>query len=96
MTAGEATSKNAQNMRDFVLLAVGFGCMLGYVRLVSLGFVGYLEQGVVESVDPYFSLRSVVTLIALAVLALAGWFKWFKMNAMVLMGATACAVAAAM
>ena len=34
MDAVETTSKTAQNMRDFVLLAVGFGCMIGYVRLV--------------------------------------------------------------
>ena len=96
MDAVETTSKTAQSMRGFVLLAVGFGCMIGYVRLVSLGFVGYLEQGVIESVDPYYSLRSVVTVVLLVVLALAGWFKWFKLNAMALMGATACAVAAAM
>ena len=96
MVTGETTSKSTHGMRDFVLLAVGFGCMIGYVRLVSLGFVGYLEQGVIESVDPYYNVRSIVTLAALVLLALAGWFKWFKMNAMTLMGATACAVAAAM
>ena len=96
MDAVETTSKTTQSMRGFVLLAVGFGCMIGYVRLVSLGFVGYLEQGVIESVDPYYNLRSVVTVVLLVVLALAGWFKWFKLNAMALMGATACAVAAAM
>ena len=53
MDAVETTSKTTQSMRGFVLLAVGFGCMIGYVRLVSLGFVGYLEQGVIESFTRY-------------------------------------------
>ena len=96
MDTVETTSRKAQGVRDFVLLAVGFGCMIGYVRLVSLGFVGYLEQGVIESVDPNYNLRSIVTLVALVILAFAGWFKWFKLNVMALLGATACAVAAAM
>ena len=55
--------------RRLVLLARGFGCMIGYARMASLGFVGYLSQGVIESVDPWYALRSAVCVAVLALLA---------------------------
>lgn len=83
-------------MRKLVALAVGFGCMIGYVRLVSLGFVGYLEQGAVESADSWYLLRACAMLVALAALSIWGLFGRKRLNALFIMAATACAVAAPM
>ena len=79
--------------RDAILLTVGFGCLVGYARMASLGFVGYLSNGVVESVDPWYVLRSATSLAVLALLALAGLFRWFRINMPVMLVTTAAAAA---
>lgn len=81
--------------REAILLAVGFGCLVGYARMASLGFVGYLSNGVVESVDPWYILRSVTSLAVLALLALAGLFRWFKITAPLMLVTTAMAASSA-
>lgn len=68
------------SVRRSIMLAFGFGCLVGYVRMVSLGFVGYFSAGVIESVDPWYELRSAITVIALVMLALSGLFHWFAIN----------------
>lgn len=82
-------------MRKLITLVIGFGCMIGYVRLVSLGFVGYLDQGTVESVDPWYLLRSCTTIAALVALAIWGLAKRINPKPLYVVAATACAVAAA-
>ena len=77
------------------LLAVGFGCMVGYTRMLSLGFVGYLSQGVIESVDAWYVLRAASCLVTLTFLALAGWRRWFSVSVPAFLIATAGAVSAA-
>ena len=82
-------------VRGYVLLAVGFGCLIGYTRMLSLGFVGYLSNGVIESVDVWYGLRSCACLVMLALLACSGWFRWFKVGTKALIAATVGAIAAA-
>lgn len=86
----------SRNARELVSLTVGFACMIAYVRLVSLGFVGYLEQGTVESVDPWYLLRTCATLVTLILLSVIGLLKRPRHGVAIIMAATACAVAAAM
>lgn len=81
--------------RELAFLAVGFGCLIGYTRMLSLGFVGYLSNGVIESVDVWYGLRSCACLVMLVVLACSGWFKWFKVGPKALIAATAGTIAAA-
>ncbi len=81
--------------RNLALLAIGFGCMVGYSRMLTLGFVGYLSNGVFESTDLWYGLRSGATLAMFAVLALAGWFRWFKVGTKTLMLASVGAIASA-
>lgn len=83
------------DLRKLVVLVIGFGCMMGYVRLVSLGFVGYLDQGTVESADPWYLLRSCVTVAALVALSIWGLAKRKGLNYLTVIVATTCAVAAA-
>lgn len=82
-------------VREFVLLAIGFGCLIGYTRMLSLGFVGYLSDGVFQSSDIWYTLRFCTCLAALVLLALSGWFRWFKIGAKTLMVATVGAIASA-
>lgn len=96
MAGGAMKAIQERRVIEHVMLAVGFGCMIGYVRLVSLGFVGYLEQGVIEPSDSWYLLRACVMLAALAVLAIASLFKWAKDNVLTVLVSTACAVAAAL
>ena len=91
-SAGDQQSVDAGG---FIALAVGFGCMLGYVRLASLGFVGYLEQGTVETTDPWYALRAFTMLAVLVALSLLGLFARMRQSAITVMTATACALAAA-
>ena len=63
--------------------------------MLSLGFVGYLTQGVYESSDVWYGLRAGSSLAMLAVLACSGWFKWFRIGTKTLMLATAAAIASA-
>jgi len=82
--------------RELVLLAVGFGCMVGYSRMLSLGFTGYLSDGVISSVDAWYGLRSCSCLGILALLALAGWKRWFRLGPPMLVVATVAAIGAAL
>lgn len=45
------------SVRDFVLLALGFGCLIAYSRMASLGFDGYLSGGVIETTDQWYAVR---------------------------------------
>ena len=82
-------------VRDFVILAVGFGCLIGFARMTSLGFIGYLNGSVVSSGDEWYGLRALVGLATLALLALNGWFSRFKVGLSAVVGATVVAVASA-
>ena len=82
-------------VRDLVLMVIGFGCMIGFSRMASLGFVGYLSQGVYESSDAWYGLRSGACIVVLLIIALAGWRRWFKLGTKSLMLFTAMAIAAA-
>ena len=90
---GQATAL-VPKLGQLVLLVIGFGCMVGYSRMLSLGFVGYLSQGVYESSDAWYGLRMAVCLATLAVLALAGWHRRLKIGVPALLLAIAGAVAA--
>ena len=93
---GEETQlPDSVQLRDFALLAIGFGCMIGYSRMLSLGFVGYLSDGVIQSVDAWYALRSASCLGALALLAVNGWRQWFRLGTRSLMVTTAVAIASA-
>lgn len=94
--AGFTHAVNRMSSRDFILIAVGFGCLIGYARMVSLGFVGYLDRGVVESVDSWYVLRSACGLLTLGVLAFGGLRQWFAVGTKALLLTTAAAVAAPM
>ena len=82
-------------MREGVLLAIGFGCVIGFARVCSLGFVGYLSYETTSSLDPWYVMRTGCELATLALLALAGWRSWFKLGLKSLVTAAACAVASA-
>ena len=90
---GQATAL-VPKLGQLVLLAIGFGCMVGYSRMLSLGFVGYLSQGVYESSDAWYGLRMAACLITLAVLAFGGWYRRLKIGVPALLLATAGAVTA--
>ena len=89
----ESQTDRQPSWRRWILLAIGFGCMVGYVRMTSLGFVGYLSQGVAQSTDPWYGLRAAATLASLGVLALSSLFKWFKLGAPAVLATTGAAVA---
>ena len=93
LSAGAPSSKSG--VRDIALLAIGFGCMVGFARMCSLGFVGYLSYEVSSMFDPWYVLRSVVELISLAVLALAGRARWFSLDLKSFAAADVCGIAAA-
>ena len=82
--------------RELALLAVGFGCMIGYSRMLSLGFTGFLSDGVISSVDAWYVLRSCICLGILALLAIAGWKRWFQLGPPLLVVATVAAIGAAL
>ena len=82
--------------RELALLAVGFGCMIGYSRMLSLGFTGFLSDGVISSVDTWYVLRSCICLGILALLAIAGWKRWFRLGPPLLVVATVAAIGAAL
>lgn len=84
------------DVRQLVLLAVGFGCMLGFNRMCSLGFLSYQYVYATSSLDPWFGLRTAVQVALLAVLALAGWRQWFKVGIKATAAACAGAIASAM
>ena len=89
----EPQTDRRPSWQRWILLAIGFGCMVGYVRMNSLGFVGYLSQNVVQSADPWYGLRAAATLATLAILALSSLFKWFKLGAPAVLATTGAAVA---
>ena len=67
-------------LRDVIMLIVGFGCLIGYTRMCSLGFAGYLADNTLGNGDPWYGLRTGTELLVLLVLALAGRNDWFKLN----------------
>lgn len=90
-----AEPRFALNVREYVLLAVGYGCMVGFVRICSLGFVGYLTYEVSSSLDQWYVLRTVSTLATLALLAFVGAKGRFKLGLKSMIAATVCAIASA-
>lgn len=92
---GGVSGRRVVGVREFVLLAVGFGCMVGFARMASLGFVGYFDRGVLESADTWYGLRAGASLFTLGLLALAGWKRWFAIGTKTLVTALALAIAAA-
>ena len=87
--------EHTTSAREYVLLALGLGCTLGYVRMCSLGFVGYLTYEMSSSVDSWYVLRTVVELAGFVILAFAARGKWFKLGLKSLAVATVLAMAAA-
>lgn len=71
-----------------MLLAVGFGCLIAYSRMLSLGFVGYLAQGFMASTDPHYLVRTVAGIVVLAGCAVAGRFGVTVANPRSFMAAT--------
>lgn len=61
-------------------MALGFGCMIGFARMCSLGFVGYLSYEVSSALDPWYALRTGCMLVTFAVLAFAGRNGWFSLG----------------
>lgn len=82
-------------VKDYVLLAVGFGCMIGFVRICSLGFVGYLTYEVSSSLDQWYALRTIFTLATFALLAYVGLSGRFKLGLRTIVAATVLAMTAA-
>ncbi len=90
-----AASPNKGAVRDIALLALGFGCMIGFARMCSLGFVGYLSYEVSSMLDPWYIMRSAVEVSVLVLLALAGRNRWFAIDIKSFSAATVCGIAAA-
>ncbi len=88
---GAASGKNHLKRAEFALVALGLGCLAGYARMASVGFVGYLSPAGAPSVDPWYALR---TAACLATLALNGWRKMLSVSVPSLIFATAAAIAA--
>lgn len=81
MQEGQVTGTRAglsANMRDIVVLALGFGCLVAYVHMSSLGYAGYLKDSGFVSADVWGAVRSIATLAALALLAFASWSNKLK------------------
>lgn len=98
MTKAKATAPDPRfeitlDVRDFVIMAVGFGCLIGFARMTSLGFIGYLNGSVASSGDDWYGLRAAASLAMLAALALNGWFSRFKVGLPAVVGATVAAIA---
>ena len=91
---GAASGKNHLKRAEFALVAMGLGCLAGYARMASVGFVGYLSPAGAPSVDPWYALRTAVCLAMFALLALNGWRKTLSVSVPSLIFATAAAVAA--
>lgn len=85
--------RRSADARSLGILIVGFGCLIAFSRMLSLGFVGYFVQGVYSSTDAWYLLRTASAIAALAVLALAGRFRWFSLGGKSLALATAVMVA---
>ena len=74
---------------------MGFGCLIGFARICSLGYWGYLAFELSASLDVWYALRAGVEMAVFAALALAGWTKRFKLDIKAVALACACAIASA-
>ena len=75
-------------------MALGLGCLVGYARMASLGFVGYLAPADAPSVDSWYALSTAANVATLLLLSLNGWRKALSVSVPSLIFATAAAVAA--
>lgn len=80
--------------RERVLLALGFAGLITFSRMFSLGFVGYLDSGVLVSADQHYLARTIATVASLALLALAGLKQWASVNGGTLASSTITIMAA--
>ena len=93
--AAEGLFASGLDTRAFVLLALGFGCMIGYARLCSFGFVDSPVVGPSASDNPWYALRTAMELALLIAIAFVGRQGRFSIGLRTLVATGACAVASA-
>lgn len=72
--------KTSGEVARLLVFALGFGCFMGYSRMLALGFEGFLDFGTMDAAEAFYTLRSIVRIGVLVVLAIAGWKKLFSLN----------------
>lgn len=76
----EQASAGPGGLRRTVLLMLGFSGLIVCSRMFSLGFTGYLEQGILVSSDSWYVARTLSTIAVLLVLAFAGYKRLFSVG----------------